>query len=103
MDTMTALETEVRDVRCPDTAAPASPRRRAAAATIVAGLYVVLVLGAPLIVRYGPDPESARAPAAVVVNDAAAPRCASALEFGHSCQVGDLAVPHKALTPIVLH
>jgi len=55
-----------------------------------------------LIVRYGPDPESAGIPAAAV-NETAAPRCASALEFGHSCQGGDLAVTPKALLPIVLH
>ena len=102
MDTMTAVETQVPDARYTDAASRPSPRRHAAAATIVAGLYVLLVLGAPLIVRYGPDPESAGIPAAAV-NETAAPRCASALEFGHSCQGGDLAVTPKALLPIVLH
>ena len=103
MDTMTAVETRVPDVRYTEAASRPSPRRHAAAATIVAGLYVLLVLGAPLIVRYGPDPESASIPAAAAVNETAAPRCASALEFGHSCQGGDPAVTLKALLPIVLH
>ena len=103
MDTMIAVEPQVPDVRYTDAASRPSPRRHAAAATIVAGLYVLLVLGAPLIVRYGPDPETASVPAAVVVNEAATPRCASALEFGHSCQAGDPAVTPKALLPIVLH
>jgi hypothetical protein len=100
MDTMTALQTEVHEVRHPD--APPSERRRAAAATMVAGLYVLLVLGAPLIVRYGPDPESVSAPAAVAVQEAGAPRCASAPEYGNSCQGGDTAVTHKVLLPTAL-
>jgi hypothetical protein len=102
MDTMTALETEVHDVRHPDAVAPPSERRRAAAATMVAGLYVLLVLGAPLIVRYGPDPESVGAPAAVAVREAGAPRCASAPEYGNSCQGGDTIVTQKAFLPIAL-
>lgn len=85
MNTMTAFEAQVHGVRYPETAPPAA-RGRAAAATMVAGLYVLLVLGAPLIVRYGPDPETAGAPAAVAVKEAAAPRCASAPEYGNSCE-----------------
>ena len=96
MNMTTALEAEVHDVR------EDAPRRRAAAATIVAGLYVLLVLGAPLIVRYGPDPELASAPAAVVVQDTAAPRCASAPEYGRSCPADDK-VTLKALLPVALH
>jgi len=98
MNAMTALEAEVHDGRNPGT--PPSTRRRAVAATIVAGLYVLLVLGAPLIVRYGPDPETAGAPAAVALREAAAPRCASAPEYGHSCPQGDTAVTPKAMIPI---
>ena len=89
MNTMTADTAAVHGVALHKVAAPASPRRRAVAATMVGGLYVLLVLGAPLIVRYGPDPDAANAPAAVAVREAAAPRCASAPEYGHSCPVGD--------------
>jgi hypothetical protein len=94
MDTMTTLGAESHDV-LPPTAAR-SPRRRAAAATMVAGLYVLLLLGAPLIVRYGPDPDTAGAPVA-------APRCASAPEYGNSCQGTDTLLTRKALLPITLH
>jgi hypothetical protein len=93
METITAVEAEARAVCNP--AAPTSPRRRACAATAVAGLYVVLVLGAPLIIRYGPDLATS-APAAVAVREAA-PRCASAPEFGASCQPRDMPAMHKAL------
>ena len=101
MHTTTALEAEVHDVRArfePEDA----PRRRAVAATMVGGLYVLLVLGAPLIVRYGPDPETAGAPAAVALQEAAAPRCASAPEYGRSCQPDDTPTL-KALLPVALH
>ena len=93
--TTTTLEAEDHDVRAGShpTGAWPSERRRAVAATMVGGLYVLLVLGAPLIVRYGPDPETAGAPAAVAFHEAAAPRCASAPEYGHSCQGAD-AVTH---------
>jgi hypothetical protein len=97
MDTTTTLEANVHDVR-----SGCHERRRAVAATMVGGLYVLLVLGAPLIVRYGPDPETVGAPAAVAFREAAAPRCASAPEYGHSCQGGD-PVTHKALLPSALH
>ena len=67
METMTANEAEVREDGYP--AAPPAPPRRVPAATIVAGLYLLLVLGAPLIVRYGPDFIAPHAPAAVVVHE----------------------------------
>ena len=66
-------------------------KRRAYAASLVAGLYVLLAIGAPLIVRYGPDTEpalitlSAHAP----VQHAVAPRCATAPEYGMSCLAED--------------
>ena len=75
----------------PRPAALKSEKRRALAATLVAVLYVVFAIGAPLIVRYGPDTEpslvtlSAFAPA----QHGAAPRCASAPEFGLSCRAAD--------------
>ena len=80
MESMTAHEAERRY--------PATPRvapRRACAATLVAGLYVLLVLGAPLIVRYGPDLEGTRAPAIVAAQDAAAARCVSASKHANGC------------------
>jgi hypothetical protein len=84
---MTAYEAEAREDCYP--AAPPAPPRRASAATIVAGLYILLVLGAPLIVRYVPDFEVQSAPAAVFVHEPAAVRCASAPEQGHGCKGGD--------------
>ena len=96
METMTVHEAEVNH----PAAAPPAPRR-AFAATIVAGLYVLLVLGAPLIVRYGPDPIVARAPAAVAVQKADASRCASAPESGRGCIAGDTVAPHMTLLPMV--
>ncbi len=50
METMSAHEAE-RKYHAARKTAP----RRASATTLVAGLYVLLVLGAPLIVRYGPE------------------------------------------------
>jgi hypothetical protein len=87
METITAYEAEVREDG--NRAARPAPPRRVSAATIVAGLYVLLVLGAPLIVRYGPDLVSPSAPAAVVVHETGALRCASAPEHGHGCKGGD--------------
>ena len=75
----------------PRPAALKSEKRRALAATLVAALYAVFAIAAPLIVRYGPDTEpslvtfSAFAPAPHGV----APRCASAPEFGLSCRAAD--------------
>jgi len=75
----------------PDPSALKSEKRRALAATLVAALYVLCAIGAPLIVRYGPDTEpslvvlTASAPA----QHAAAPRCAAAPEFGLSCRAAD--------------
>ncbi len=58
METMSAHEAE-RKYHAARKTAP----RRASATTLVAGLYVLLVLGAPLIVRYGPELAATRAPA----------------------------------------
>ena len=75
----------------PDPSALKSERRNAHAATFVAALYVLFAIGAPLIVRYGPDTEpslvtmSMSAPA----EHGAAPRCATAPEFGQSCRAAD--------------
>ena len=96
METMTVHEAEVNH----PAAAPPAPRR-ACAATIVAGLYVLMVLGAPLIVRYWPDPEVAGAAAAIAVRKADAARCAAAPEHGRGCVSGDAVTSNKALLPMV--
>jgi hypothetical protein len=64
---------------------PSSRPRGTIAALGVATLYVALLLGAPLLVRYGPEPEMASAVARVAINEVATPRCAYAPEFGRSC------------------
>ena len=87
METMTVPEVQVRE-ECYLPAAPPASRRRGSAARIVTGLYVLLVLSAPLIVRYGPDLVSPSAPAAVAVHETVAPRCASAPN-GQGCKGGD--------------
>lgn len=62
-----------------------APPRRAAGAIVVAGLYAALTLGAPFLLRYGPEPEVSAAVARVAVAESAAPRCAHAPESGRSC------------------
>jgi len=79
METMTARDAESRFPR-PRLPGP----RRALGATVVAALYVLLVLGAPLIIRYGPGPEVPVVAAATPVAATVA-RCASAPEFGQAC------------------
>jgi len=54
-------------------------------AIAVAALWFSLLLGAPLILRYGPEADVAAAVARVPINEVAAPRCAYAPEFGRSC------------------
>lgn len=54
-------------------------------AIAVATLYVGLVLGAPLLLRYGPEQEMSSAVARIAIQDVATPRCAYAPEFGRSC------------------
>ncbi len=78
MDTMSASTTNLRF--------PCAPRplpRRYHTAAMVAGLYVMSVLGAPWIVRYAPGIESS-----VVESLAERPqviRCAAAPEYGMPC------------------
>lgn len=62
-----------------------APPRRALGAAVVAGIYALLVMGAPLIVRYGPEPEVSAAVARVAIGEVATPRCAYAPEYGRSC------------------
>ena len=75
----------------PDPSALKSEQRRARAATLVAALYVLCAIGAPLVVRYGPDTEPALVmlTASAPAQRAAAPRCATAPEFGLSCRAAD--------------
>lgn len=79
METMTARDADRRFPR-PRLPGP----RRALGATVVAGLYVLLVLGAPLIVRYGPG-QDVPVVAAATPTVSAVPRCATAPEFGRAC------------------
>lgn len=82
METMTARDTETRL----PAERPAQPRR-AFGVTLVACLYVLMVLGAPLIVRYGSDHDVPIVAAAAASGAAHAQRCASAPEYGRSCEI----------------
>ena len=87
MEMMTAHDA---DLRYPP--APRSAPRRVCAATVVAALYGLLVLGAPFLIRYGPDLDfrkvASTVATAVTGRDTTVPRCASAPEFGYSCPSG---------------
>lgn len=61
--------------------APAA--RIARSATVVAAIYLALVVGSPLIVRYGPSADD-HAMAALATR-MEQPRCATAPEFGYPC------------------
>lgn len=80
METNTATDAERRYA----TERRAAPRR-GISGLVVAGIYALMVLGAPLIVRYGPEPEVSAAVARVAVGEVATPRCAYAPEFARSC------------------
>jgi len=56
------------------------PARIARSATVVAAIYLALVVGSPLIVRYGPSPDD-HAMAALATR-METPRCAIAPQFG---------------------
>jgi hypothetical protein len=57
--------------------------RTARCAAIFAAIYLALVVGSPLIVRYGPSTDD-HAMAALATRTET-PRCASAPEFGYPC------------------
>ena len=59
---------------------PSPPARIARSATVVAAIWLALVVGSPLIVRYGPSPDD-HAMAALATR-MEAPRCAIAPQFG---------------------
>jgi hypothetical protein len=66
---------------------PRGPRR-SIGATLVAGLYVLLLLSSPFIVRFAPDPDQAVVVAASDVGmPIDPPRCAAAPEFGQPCDL----------------
>ncbi len=90
METMTAHDAKTRY-----RPAPLAPPRRALGATMVAALYVLLVLGAPLIIRYGPEQ---MVPSVVEASVPAAPRCATAPEFGQTCPPASSATPAAPVT-----
>ncbi len=73
----------------PDPSALKSEKRHAYAAAFVAAVYLLFAIGAPLIVRYGPDTEPALVPLSAPAASVAAPRCATAPEFGMSCRADD--------------
>jgi hypothetical protein len=59
--------------------------RRAFGGIVVGALYMAVLIGAPLLVRYGPEQEMTSAVARVAIDKVATPRCAYAPEFGRSC------------------
>ena len=73
-----------------ETTRPAPEAKVARSATIFAAIYLALVLGSPLIVRYGPSPDD-HAMAALVTR-MEQPRCASAPEWSYACPGRTLAV-----------
>jgi hypothetical protein len=84
MNTLTAHATAD-----PDPSALKSEKRHAYAAAFVAAVYLLFAIGAPLIVRYGPDTEPALVTLSAPAPSVAAPRCATAPEYGLSCRADD--------------
>jgi hypothetical protein len=82
METMTARDAETR---FPAVRPPQS--RRAFGVTLVVCLYVLMVVGSPLIVRYGSDHDAPIVAAAAASRTVHAPRCATAPEYGRSCDL----------------
>ena len=76
LEPMAAAPEPVRISRTPEA-------RTARNATIFAAIYLALVLGSPLIVRYGPSTDD-HAMAALATRTEQ-PRCATAPEFGYPC------------------
>jgi len=82
MEQPTAIETP-RPLRCPLSRAP----HRTIGATLVAALYVAMVVCSPLIVRFAPDPDRSLAVATQAGASIDLPRCVAAPEFGRSCDL----------------
>jgi hypothetical protein len=62
---------------------PTPAARIARSATIIAAIYLALVVGSPLIVRYAPSADDHVM--AALATRMEQPRCATAPEFGRSC------------------
>jgi hypothetical protein len=62
---------------------PSPPARFARSATVVAAIYLALVVGSPLIVRYGPSPDD-HAMAALATR-METPSCVAAPALGFPC------------------
>ncbi|MFO1315319.1 MAG: hypothetical protein U1F58_06910 [Burkholderiales bacterium] len=67
----------LRDTELQSLPEPGEPRRLRDATPIVVVLYAMLVLAAPLIVRYWPDPDSLQVVAPAMANAAASAPCGS--------------------------
>jgi hypothetical protein len=77
-----------------DFESPSTPARLARSATVVAAIYLALVVGSPLIVRYGPSPDDHAMTALATRMET--PRCAIAPQFaapasGFACGATTLA------------
>jgi hypothetical protein len=82
METLTAADSPL-PLHCPF---PHSPRRTIGA-TLVAALYVALLVCSPLIVRFAPDPDRSLAVATQATDPIDLPRCVAAPEFGRGCDL----------------
>jgi len=83
MTTMTTMTPFDRD-RSRGPGLPRSPHR-SVGTTLVAALYVLLVVASPLLVRFAPVPGAMVAAATMEAGPVAETRCATAPEFGWSC------------------
>lgn len=53
--------------------------------TLVAALYLALLVASPLLVRYAVVPDQALIASTQVADPVVSPRCATAPEFGRAC------------------
>jgi hypothetical protein len=77
-------------------ASPSTPARIARSATVVAAIYLALVVGSPLIVRYGPSPDD-HAMAALATR-METPRCVTAPAASFPCSGKILAASNARVT-----
>jgi hypothetical protein len=68
---------------------PSTPARIARSATVVAAIYLALVVGSPLIVRYGPSPDDHAMTALATRMET--PRCVTSPAAGFPCGATTLA------------
>ena len=76
---------KTRDTESQSLPEPAEPRRLRDAMRIVVAVYALMVLAAPLILRYWPDPDSLPVAAPAYAAAAAAPHCTPPPASGPSC------------------